>query len=122
MAKLVPEKLYEDGYCNLPKSRNPRGRGGRNKLSRPKRDLMQEEGTVAKQLIPLIGKIDGFRGDGDGLRQAFYDVLDDPGTSISDAKKEEYYDAAEGLGYGRLAKLIADIALAGGGLGVSDYY
>ena len=122
MRKLVPENLNEGGYCNLPSNRNPRGRGGRNKLSMPKRDLMKEEGAVAKQLIPLIGKIDDFRGDADGLRQAFYDVLEDPATSISDAKKEEYIEAASGLGYGRLAKLIADIALAGGGLGVSDYY
>lgn len=121
MLKLVSESL-EESYCNLPKSYNPKGRGGSSKPKKPQRDLMQEKGAVAKQLIPLIQKVDSFRNDADGLRQAFYDVLEDPKTSISDAKKEEYYVAAQDLGYRRLAKLIADIALAGGGFSVADYY
>ena len=117
MTNLVAESI-EESYCSLSQNRNPRGRGGKS----PHGDLMKQEGAVAKQLIPLIQKIDEFRGDPDGLRQAFYDVLDDPGTSISDAKKEKYIEDAANLGYGRLAKFIADISLAGGGFSVSDYY
>ncbi len=109
MAKenLVAESI-EESYCSLPQNRNPKGRGKGNLHG----DLMKQEGAVAKQLIPLIQRVDEFRGDADGLRQAFYDVLEDPETSISDAKKEEYMDAASSLGYGKLTKFIADIALA----------
>ena len=56
------------------------------------------------------------------MRLVFYVLILSLMLVACDAKKEEYIDAASNLGYGRLAKFIADIALAGGGFGVSDYY
>lgn len=118
MAKLVSESL-EESYCDFPKNYNIRNRNS--KPQKQHKDLMQEEGSVSKQLIPLIQNVDSFRDNVDGLRQAFYDILEDPETLISDSKKEEYYLEAENLNYERLTKYIVNISLSGGGLSVADY-